>query len=184
MTSPVCRPTRAYATLLETNLRAPQAFWSAPGSPLADAARAFLAGPGSVTAIDNRYLTVTGCVVDPAPDADTKPCSQRGLLWLDLGRAAPGQAPLLVFSRTSLDRARSRGSGRPPRPTRFGFFPITTLQASRSRLYCNRLWRISRRAPRRMSSPLPSSFRPTRLPRVVGAIETGITNHTCTTASH
>ena len=83
-----------FQDLLDDTFRAPQAFWSAPGTPLADAARAFLGGPGTVRVTANRMLTITGCVIDKAPDADTVPCAQRGLLAVDAG----GRDPLLVFA--------------------------------------------------------------------------------------
>ncbi len=74
-----------FPALLRDALKAPQAMWGV-GVPLGDAARTFLGGEGVVASADNRYLTVSGCVVDH--------CDQRGLLWVDLGQ----REPLMVFA--------------------------------------------------------------------------------------
>jgi hypothetical protein len=74
-----------FISLLKENLQTPQAFWGS-GVPLSDAASIFLAGEGRVISFNNRYLVITGCVVDQ--------CEQRGLLWIDL--ASPH--PLIVFA--------------------------------------------------------------------------------------
>ena len=72
--------------LLAHALTAPQSFWGS-GRTLADAATAFLTGtPGVVIDDDNRYLTATACVQSF--------CSDRGLLWVDLGLPHP----LVVFA--------------------------------------------------------------------------------------
>jgi hypothetical protein len=113
-----------FSALLHDELRAPQAFWSTPGSPLADAARAFLAGPGSVASVDNRHLTVSGCIVDPAPDADTIPCAQRGLLWIDLGE----RTPLVVFAALRWNE-QGRGLGERSTPYTLWLFSNRPLDA-------------------------------------------------------
>lgn len=74
-----------FSDLLKNKLKAPQFFWG-NGLPLNEAASVFLAGDGRVIATANRYLMITGCVIDQ--------CTQRGLLWIDLGAAEP----LLVFA--------------------------------------------------------------------------------------
>jgi hypothetical protein len=74
-----------FTTLLRDNLKAPQAMWGT-GLTLSDAAQTFLAGEGTITETGNRYLTITGCVLDH--------CPQRGLLWIDLNE----RNPLIVFS--------------------------------------------------------------------------------------
>lgn len=73
-----------FRDLLHDNMKQPQAMWGL-GTPLSDAAAAFLAGEGEVSSLDNRHLTITGCVVDH--------CAQRGLLWVDLGESHP----MMVF---------------------------------------------------------------------------------------
>jgi hypothetical protein len=75
-----------FQALLRDDLKAPQAMWSAPGSPLADAARAFLAGDGTVASDDNRHVIVLGHTVVQA--------QQTGMLWVDLGETTP----LVVFA--------------------------------------------------------------------------------------
>lgn len=76
---------KRFPALLAENFRAPQAMWGT-GVALSDAARTFMDGYGRVGSSNNRYLSITGCVVAQ--------CEQRGLLWADLG----ANAPLLVFA--------------------------------------------------------------------------------------
>ena len=78
-----------FEPLLKKYLTAPQAFWGPQTGvrrTLAETALDFLAVPGTVSAENDRYLTITGCVFHF--------CSNRGLLWVDLN--AP--QPLLVFA--------------------------------------------------------------------------------------
>ena len=75
-----------FGSVLTHSLLAPQSFWG-KGRSLADAASAFLTGtPGAVINDDNRYLTADACVQNF--------CSDRGLLWVDLGLPRP----LVVFA--------------------------------------------------------------------------------------
>ncbi|RXH55042.1 hypothetical protein [Granulicella sibirica] len=78
-----------FQPLLKKYLTAPQAFWGPQAGvrrSLADTAFDFLAVPGTVSAENDRYLTITGCVFHF--------CSNRGLLWVDLN--AP--QPLMAFA--------------------------------------------------------------------------------------
>ena len=58
----------------------PQSMWGPPNSqePLATVIPLFLTQYGAVTATDNRYISIDGCV----PSF----CAASGLLWIDLGR--------------------------------------------------------------------------------------------------
>jgi hypothetical protein len=69
-----------FQQLLADNLTAPQAFWHT-GTPLAEAAKLFLSGPGLIHTERNRYLEISGCVPTQ--------CAQRGLLFADLGQPSP-----------------------------------------------------------------------------------------------
>jgi hypothetical protein len=72
---------------LKQNLTAPQSFWGVQGTkykPLPDVAMDFLSVPGKVTADDDRYLTITGCVFHF--------CPSRGLLWVDLNGSPQGSS--------------------------------------------------------------------------------------------
>lgn len=104
-----------FRDLLDTNMKQPQAMWGM-GTPLSEAARAFLAGEGEVTSTDNRHLSITGCVVDH--------CAQRGLLWVDLG--APD--PLMVFFALRWNE-RSRTTDQPNAPYTLWLFPTRALDA-------------------------------------------------------
>jgi hypothetical protein len=66
----------------------PQSMWGPPNSqePLATIIPLFLTQYGAVSATDNRYITIDGCV----PSF----CAASGLLWIDLGRPHP----LAVFA--------------------------------------------------------------------------------------
>ena len=78
-----------FRPFLAQYLTAPQTFWGSEKTgykPLAETALDFLSIPGTVTADDNRYLSITGCVFRFCPD--------RGLLWIDLGLPQP----LVVFA--------------------------------------------------------------------------------------
>ncbi|HEY0264617.1 MAG TPA: hypothetical protein VGC07_08840 [Granulicella sp.] len=77
-----------FRPMLAQNFTAPQTFWGDPGryKPLDAVALDYLSVPGKVIAEDNRYLTVTGCVVHF--------CPARGMLWVDLN----SPKTLMVFN--------------------------------------------------------------------------------------
>ena len=79
-----------FRPLLDQFLTAPQTFWGAPVNgryrSLASTALDHLTVPGSVLADENRYISISGCVVHF--------CPARGLLWLDLN----GSHHLVVFA--------------------------------------------------------------------------------------
>jgi len=79
-----------FRPFLDQFLTAPQTFWGAPVNgkyrSLASTALDHLTVPGSVLADDNRYISVSGCVVHF--------CPARGLLWIDLN----GAHHLVVFA--------------------------------------------------------------------------------------
>ena len=102
-----------FKNLLADNLRAPQAFWHT-GTPLAEAAAAFLAGPGTISSTDNRHLTITGCVPDQ--------CAQRGLLYADLG----ARDPLLLFAALRWNE-QSQTPDAPNAPFTLWLFPSRAL---------------------------------------------------------
>jgi len=79
-----------FRPFLDQFLTAPQTFWGAPVNgkyrSLASTALDHLTVPGSVLADENRYISISGCVVHF--------CPARGLLWLDLN----GSHHLVVFA--------------------------------------------------------------------------------------
>ena len=77
-----------FQTLLADNFKQPQSMWGPPNThePLATIIALFVTQYGAVSATDNRYLTIDGCV----PNF----CAASGLLWIDLGRPHP----LAVFA--------------------------------------------------------------------------------------
>ena len=77
-----------FQSFLVTAFKQPQSIWGPPNThePLPTIIPLFLDKYGAVTATDNRYLTVDGCV----PSF----CAASGLLWIDLGRPHP----LAVFA--------------------------------------------------------------------------------------
>lgn len=77
-----------FQSFLEENFKQPQSMWGPPNThePLATIIPLFLDKFGTVTAEQNRYITIDGCV----PSF----CAASGLLWVDLGR----QHPLAVFA--------------------------------------------------------------------------------------
>lgn len=77
-----------FQSFLHSNFKQPQSIWGPPNThePLPTIIPLFLDKYGAVTATDNRYLTVDGCV----PSF----CAASGLLWIDLGRPHP----LAVFA--------------------------------------------------------------------------------------
>ena len=79
-----------FRPFLEQFLTAPQTFWGTPidGRPrtLATTALDHLSVPDKVLADDNRYVSISGCVVHF--------CPARGLLWVDLN----GTHHLVVFA--------------------------------------------------------------------------------------
>jgi hypothetical protein len=80
-----------FKPLLEQFLTAPQTFWGKPIDgkyrSLANTALDHLSVPDKVLADDNRYITITGCVVHF--------CPARGMLWVDLNGK---QDHLVVFA--------------------------------------------------------------------------------------
>jgi hypothetical protein len=79
-----------FRPLLDQFLTAPQSFWGQPINDryrsLANTALDHLTIPGSVLADENRYISISGCVVHF--------CPARGLLWIDLN----GAHHLVVFA--------------------------------------------------------------------------------------
>jgi hypothetical protein len=79
-----------FRPFLDQFLTAPQTFWGTPVNgryrSLASTALDHLTVPGSVLADDNRYISISGCVVHF--------CPARGLLWIDLN----GAHHLVVFA--------------------------------------------------------------------------------------
>jgi hypothetical protein len=75
-----------FQLLLADNFHRPQAMWGNNNEPLDLIIPLFLSRYGAVTAEDNRYLTIDGCV----PSF----CAAHGLLWIDLGTPHP----LIVFA--------------------------------------------------------------------------------------
>jgi hypothetical protein len=77
-----------FQSLLHDDFHQPQSVWGSTNNhePLATVIPLFLTQYGAVTATDNRYLTIDGCV----PSF----CAASGLLWIDLGRPHP----LAVFA--------------------------------------------------------------------------------------
>jgi hypothetical protein len=79
-----------FRPFLDQFLTAPQTFWGTPINSkyrsLASTALDHLTVPGSVLADDDRYISISGCVVHF--------CPARGLLWLDLN----GSHHLVVFA--------------------------------------------------------------------------------------
>ena len=104
-----------FRDLLQTDLRAPQSMWGV-GMPLADVAKVFLSGEGSVASADNRRIVVTGCVREH--------CPQRGMLWLDLG----GAQPLTVFAALRWTE-QTRTTDEPRAPFYLWIFPSRPLDA-------------------------------------------------------
>lgn len=75
-----------FRPFLKKYLTAPQSFWG-EGTSLAETATEFLSGPpGVVIGDENRYVSADACVQHF--------CSDRGLLWADLGLPKP----LIVFA--------------------------------------------------------------------------------------
>jgi hypothetical protein len=79
-----------FRPFLDQFLTAPQSFWGQPINgkyrSLADTALDHLTVPGKVIADEQRYISITGCVVHF--------CPARGLLWIDLN----GNHHLVVFA--------------------------------------------------------------------------------------
>lgn len=75
-----------FQSLLRDDFHRPQAFWGTTNEPLDVIIPLFLSGHGTVTAEQNRYITVDGCV--------PRFCAAHGLLWIDLGTPHP----LIVFA--------------------------------------------------------------------------------------
>ena len=77
-----------FQAILAQDFKQPQAMWGATEArePLATVIPLFLSEHGTITAEQNRYITIDGCV----PSF----CPAHGLLWIDLGTAHP----LAVFA--------------------------------------------------------------------------------------
>ena len=77
-----------FQLFLQSNFNQPQSMWGPPNSrePLATIIPLFLDKYGAVTADQNRYIAIDGCV----PSF----CAASGLLWIDLGHPHP----LAVFA--------------------------------------------------------------------------------------
>ena len=82
-----------FQAFLQSAFHQPQSMWGPPGSqePLATVIPLFLTQYGRVTAADNRYIAIDGCV----PNF----CAASGLLWIDLGLPHP----LSVFAAVNWD---------------------------------------------------------------------------------
>jgi hypothetical protein len=82
-----------FQSFLRNSFPQPQSMWGPPNSsePLATIIPLFLTQYGTVTATDNRYISIDGCV----PSF----CAASGLLWIDLGRPHP----LAVFAAVNWD---------------------------------------------------------------------------------
>ncbi len=82
-----------FQAFLQSAFPQPQSMWGPPGSqePLATVIPLFLTQHGQVTAADNRYIAMDGCV----PHF----CAASGLLWIDLGTPHP----LSVFAAVNWD---------------------------------------------------------------------------------
>ncbi|MDQ2926497.1 MAG: hypothetical protein M3R43_13225, partial [Acidobacteriota bacterium] len=169
-----------FTALLRDNLKAPQAFWSTPGSPLSDAARAFLA-EGAVASTDNRYFTITGCVTDYVTDGRFGHCSQqRGLLWLDLGHPDS----LLIFAALRWNEA-GKIPGQPNAPFTLWIFPSKLLDAQRLPTAFKRslaAWAESRDCtPYQISSAIVVD--PSGVPHANGSLNVGVQPSVCTKSS-
>ncbi len=82
-----------FQSFLQDSFKQPQSMWGPPNAqePLATIIPLFLTQYGAVTATNNRYITIDGCV----PSF----CTASGLLWIDLGRPHP----LAVFAAVNWD---------------------------------------------------------------------------------
>jgi hypothetical protein len=82
-----------FQAFLHDSFKQPQSMWGPPNSqePLATIIPLFVTQYGTVTADNNRYITIDGCV----PNF----CAASGLLWIDLGR----RQPLAVFAAVNWD---------------------------------------------------------------------------------
>jgi hypothetical protein len=82
-----------FQAFLQDAFHQPQSMWGPPNAnePLATIIPLFLTQYGTVTATDNRYITIDGCV----PSF----CAASGLLWIDLGVPHP----LAVFAAVNWD---------------------------------------------------------------------------------
>jgi hypothetical protein len=106
-----------FQTLLRDHLTAPQSMWGTPGSPLPEAARAFLAAPGTVASADNRHLILTGHTLAQS--------EQTGMLYIDLGEPNP----LIVFAALRWNE-QSNSPSQPGAPFTLWLFPSRPLEAA------------------------------------------------------
>lgn len=107
-----------FQPFLEEFLTAPQTFWGQPIAgryrSLANTALDHLSVPDKVLADENRYVSISGCVVHF--------CPQRGLLWIDLN----GTHHLVVFA--AIDWAKQgRPTGDPAAEYTLWVFPDEPL---------------------------------------------------------
>jgi hypothetical protein len=110
-----------FQTLVTREFKQPQAMWG--GNPehrpaLASIVPLFVSGYGTVTAKDNRYIAVDGCVRDL--------CSSAGMLWIDLGMPGARTKPLMVFAATTWI-AEGRGANEPGANYEMWLFPNRNL---------------------------------------------------------
>lgn len=82
-----------FQSFLQDSFQQPQSMWGPPNThePLATIIPLFVTQYGAVTATDNRYIAIDGCV----PSF----CAASGLLWIDLGTPNP----LAVFAAVNWD---------------------------------------------------------------------------------
>ena len=109
-----------FRPMLAQYLTAPQTFWgnavNGKYRSLADTALDHLSVPDRVLADDNRYLSISGCVVHF--------CASRGLLWVDLN----AKEPLLAFSAIDWIRE-SKTTTQPEAEYTLWIFPNRTLNS-------------------------------------------------------
>ena len=135
-----------FRPFLDQFLTAPQTFWGTPVNgkyrSLASTALDHLTVPGSVLADDNRYISISGCVVHF--------CPARGLLWIDLN----GTHHLVVFAAIDWTKQGTPTSD-PAAEYTLWVFPNQPAHHRRQR----------RAAPARRASSRPSpAGRPSRSP--------------------
>jgi hypothetical protein len=161
-----------FPALLRDQLTAPQAFWGT-GVPLGEAAQAFLSGAGDVAGTGNRYLTITGCVVDH--------CNQRGMLFADLGQPRP----LVVFAALRWNEE-GKIPGQPGAPYTLWLFPARELDAHQlpgALKEALAAWAESDGCvPYQISTAIVVD--PSGVPHVIGSIEAGVQPAVCTKGTH
>jgi hypothetical protein len=160
--------------MLANELRAPQSMWGI-GTPLADAAEQFLAGPGTITSTGNRYLAITGCV----SNADNSTCAQRGLLFIDLG----GPQPLIVFNALRWTE-QSKTPTQPGAPFNLWLFPSRPLDAQQLPAALKDALNDWANGKHNCNAPVIANallVDPSGVPHIIGTLDTGIHPTPCTT---